>query len=131
MLDIFQTFLGAKAGQSQSQTEALVDLLLLGIYSDNLISLAESDFIDQESEQLPWESGISFGGYLQRVIPKVRAVKGNPEKESEFLLDVAARLGDSEAKQRALDELTALLASDGLVQLEATFVEQVKTALQI
>ena len=130
MLDIFQTFLGAKAGQSQSQTEALVDLLLLGIYSDNLISLAESDFIDQESEQLPWESGISFGGYLQRVIPKVRAVKG-PEKESEFLLHVAARLGDSEAKQQALDELTALLASDGLVQLEATFVEQVKTALQI
>jgi len=131
MLDIFHTFLGTKDERSQSQTEAMVDLLLMGTYSDNLISLAESDFLDQESEQLPWESGISFGGYLQRVIPKVRAVKGNPEKESEFLLTIAERLGNAEAKQRALDELTALLASDGLVQLEASFVEQVKTALQI
>lgn len=131
MLNIFQKFLGAETERSQSQTEAVVDLLLLGMYSDNLISLAENDFIEQESQQLAWKSGISFGGYLQRVIPKVRAVKGSVEKEGEFLLDIAERLGDAESKQQALDELNALLAADGFVQLEEAFVEQVKQALKL
>lgn len=131
MSNIFQKLLGTEAGRSQSQTEAMVDLLLLGIYSDNLISLAENAFIEQESQQLAWESGISFNGYLQRVIPKVRAVKGNPAKEAEFLLEITERLGNAAAKQKALDQLNALLAADGIVQLEEAFMAQVETALKL
>ena len=131
MINIFQRLLGSDPGRSQAQAEALVDLLLLGMYSDHLISLAENDFIEQEGEQLVWESGISFGGYLQRVIPKVRALQGSVEKEGEFLLDIAERLGDAATKQHALDELNALLAADGVVQLEEAFVAQVKQALKL
>lgn len=130
MLNILQKFLGAETGRNQGQTEAMVDLLLLGMYSDSLISLAENDFIEQAAQQLPWDSGISLSGYLQRVIPKVRAVKGNLEKEGEFLQGIAERLGDAEAKQTALDQLNALLAADGVVQLEEAFMAQVEKALK-
>ncbi len=131
MLDLFQKFLGTEAGRSQSQTEAMVDLLLLGMYSDNLISLAESNFMQQESQQFTWQSGISFSGYLERTIPKVRITKGDPDQETEFLLDIAQRLGDAETKQTALNQLNSLLAADGVVQMEEAFVKQVKTAFKL
>jgi hypothetical protein len=132
MLEVFQKLLQDQSKSwGQPQKEALVDLLLLGMYSDNLISLAENEFIETESDQMSWESGISFSGYLQRMIPRVRAAKDSLEQRGEFLLTIAERLGGAEACQRAFDELTALLAADGVVQLEEVFLEDVRKVLKL
>ncbi|MFM7426930.1 MAG: hypothetical protein ACKO7W_18345 [Elainella sp.] len=130
MLEVFQKLLGTtELDWGQPQQEAMVDLLLLGMYSDNLISLAENEFLETEATQLTWESGISFGGYLQRTIPKVRTAKASPEAKTAFLNDIMTRLGGPEAQQKALEALNALLAADGLVQLEEVFLAEVKQAM--
>ena len=73
MMDFFQRLLNSQeASSTQTQKEAMVDLLLLGMYADHTLSLAEQDFVNNEGTQLQWESGISFSGYLERTIPKVR-----------------------------------------------------------
>ncbi|HLO84494.1 MAG TPA: hypothetical protein VK203_05675 [Nostocaceae cyanobacterium] len=132
MQAFFQKLLKLPSGEwNQSQKEALVDLCLLGMYSDDLISLAEQDFIEDESAQLKWESGISFSGYLQRSIPKIRAIKNDSQKKKELLQDISNRLTDNDLKRKAVEELEKLLVVDGLVKLEEEFLEEVKTVMGV
>lgn len=104
----------------------MIDLCLLGMYSDDMISLAEQDFMEDESAHLHWESGISFNGYLQRTIPKVRSIKHDPPQLEAMLQNIRDRLGREDLKQAAVQELEKLLATDGLVQPETDFLAQVK-----
>jgi hypothetical protein len=115
----------------QSQREALVDLCLLGMYSDTLVSLAEQDFLNAEFIQLNWESGISFDVYLQTTTAKVRAVKNDSLKMQELIQDISQRLGSDEFKQKAIDELEKLISTDGVVKLEEEFLTEVKTVMGI
>lgn len=132
MQEFFQNLLKSQFGDwNQTQKEALVDLCLLGMYSDALISVAEQDFIENESTQLKWESGISFSGYLQRVIPKVRRVKNDAQQKKELLQNIAERLGNNESKINAVAELEKLLSTDGLVKIEEEFLREVKAVMGI
>lgn len=119
------------SGVNQTQREAMVDLCLLGMYSDSKLSIDEQDFLNEEFDKLSWESGISFSSYLQRVIPKVRTATDDTDKRGEFLQDIAQRLGDGDFKQTALDSLQELLASDGMVQPESKFMADVKKVLAL
>jgi hypothetical protein len=60
----------AQGEGNQTQKEAIVDLCLLGMYADDLISITEQDFIEEESTHLDWQSEISFSRYLQINDPK-------------------------------------------------------------
>jgi hypothetical protein len=131
MKGLFQKVLQHSNGWDQIQKEAMIDLCLLGMYSDDSITLAEQDFIENEGTQLQWTSGISFGGYLQRVIPKVRSAKGNSPKTTDLLQSISDRLGSDELKRSAVDELEKLLASDGVAVMEETFLAEVKRVLAI
>lgn len=119
------------SGISQLQREAMVDLCLLGMYSDSKLSIDEQDFLDDEFNKLSWESGISLGSYLQRVIPKVRSATNDAQEQEEFLQNIAQRLGDGDFKQTAIDSLQELLAADGIVQPESKFMADVRKALTI
>lgn len=132
MQAFFQNLFKLHSGETnQVQREALVDLCLLGMYSDALVSLAEQDFLEDESTRLKWESGISFNGYLQRTIPKVRSVKNDSQKTKALIQDINERLGSSEFKRGAIDELQKLLSTDGVVKLEEEFLAEVKTVMGI
>lgn len=117
-----------EVGLSQTQKEAIVDLCLLGMYVDKKISLAEQDFVDDDASQSDWESGIPFSSYLQRIIPKVRAVN-DPQKITAFIENVGERLNSQEAKAKAIGELEAIFSTDGVVPLESEFLAQVKQIL--
>ena len=116
-------------GISQPQREAMVDLCLLGMYSDSKLSINEQDFLNAEFDKLSWESGISFSSYLQRVIPKVRSATNDAPERATFLQDISQRLGDGNFKQTAIDSLQELLESDGIVQSESQFMADVRQAL--
>ena len=132
IMQILQKFLQRHSdGWNQAQKEAMVDLCLLGMYSDDLISLAEQEFMESEFAALPWESGISLSGYLQRNIPKIRLAKDDPKKVQELLQDIGERLGSNEFKQKALDEFEKLLAIDGVVKLEEDFLSDVHRVMGI
>jgi hypothetical protein len=132
MQGFFQKLLKLPFGEwNQIQKEALIDLCLLGMYSDDRISLAEQDFIENESTQIKWESGISFSSYLQKTIPKIRSVKNNSQKTNELLQDIANRLQDNKLKTQAIAELEKLLSTDGIVNLEEEFLYEVKAVMGI
>jgi hypothetical protein len=128
---LFQKLLGRSDGWNQTQKEAMIDLCLLGMYSDDLTSLAEQDFIADESTHLKWESGISFGGYLQRTIPKIRLAKGDSQKMEDVLQNIGDRLGSDELKRKACNELQKLLASDEVVKAEEEFLSEVQRVMGI
>ena len=101
MQNFFQQLLKSEAIDStQVQKEALVDLCLLGMYSDALLSLSEKDLLEEISSQLNWSSPISFSGYLQRNIPKVRDAKNDLEKRTNLINDISQRLESIEFKQQ-------------------------------
>ena len=131
MQNFFQKLFDRSSDTNQVQREALVDLCLLGMYSDTLVSLAEQDFLDAQSTQIQWESAISFDLYLQTKIPKVRAVKNDPLKTKELIQDIDRRLGSDKFKREAIEELDKLLSTDGVVKIEREFLTQVKTVMGI
>ncbi|AFY93448.1 hypothetical protein [Chamaesiphon minutus] len=131
MQNFFQKLFDRSSETNQVQREALVDLCLLGMYSDTLVSLAEQDFLDAQSARLPWESGMSFDLYLQTTIPKVRALKNDPLKIKELIQDIDRRLGSDEFKRNAIDELENLLSTDGIIKIEGEFLTQVKAVIGI
>jgi hypothetical protein len=132
MKNFFQKLLELSSGEmNQSQKEALVDLCLLGMYSDNLISLAEQDFLQDESIRLKWESAISFDTHLQQVTSKVRSVSNDPLKKKELIQDIGHRLGSAKFKQKAIEELEHILATDEVVKLEQSFLDEVKIVMGI
>ncbi|EKU97192.1 hypothetical protein Lepto7375DRAFT_6363 [Leptolyngbya sp. PCC 7375] len=114
---------------NQMQREAMVDLCLLGMYSDSRLSIDEQDFLDEEFNKLTWESGISLGSYLQRAVPRVRSVIDDAPELAAFLQDIAQRLGEGDFRQTAMDALQELLESDGVAESESKFMADVRKAL--
>jgi hypothetical protein len=132
MQDFFHKLLEFSSGEmNQSQREALVDLCLLGMYSDNLVSLAEQDFIKDESTKLRWESAISFDTYLQATTSKIRSISNDDLKKKELIQDIEHRLGSTKFKQKAIEELEQMLSMDKVVKLEQAFLDEVKTVMGI
>ncbi|WP_310484562.1 hypothetical protein [Chamaesiphon sp. VAR_48_metabat_403] len=130
MQNFFQKLFKVNSSETnQAQREALVDLCILGMYSDPLVSLAEQDFLNDEFIQLQWKSGISFDLYLQGTIAKVRSINNDSLKIKELIQDIDRRLGSDEFKQKAVHELEQLIATDGVVKIEEEFLTQVKTVM--
>lgn len=130
MQNFFQKLFKVNSSETnQAQREALVDLCILGMYSDPLVSLAEQDFIKEEFIQLQWESVISFDLYLQGTIAKVRSLNNDRLKVKELIQDIDRRLGSNEFKQKAVNELEQLIATDGVIEIEKEFLTEVKTVM--
>lgn len=132
MIHVFKRILGKKAAQTQAepftqpQREALIDLLLLGMYADNMLSLAENQFFDDEIEELVWDSPTSPGAYLSAAIHRVRSAEEHPEKRNALLQSIKERFGDVHGKQGALLVLKDLLASDGTAEQEYKFLAEIQ-----
>jgi hypothetical protein len=132
MKDFFQKLFNLGLSESnQTQREALIELWLLGMYADTLVSIPEQAFLAETSTELKWESGVSFSSYLQRTIPKVRSAKDDAQKTKTLLKDIDQRLGSDEFKRKAIEDLERLLATDGVVKLEEDFLAQVKIVMGI
>jgi hypothetical protein len=132
MQNFFQKLFKSNSSETnQPQREAIVDLCILGMYSDPRVSLAEQDFLKDEFMQLQWESVISFDLYLQGTIAKVRSLNNDPLKVTELIQDIDRRLGSNEFKQKAVSELEQLIAADGVIEIEEKFLAQVKTVMGI
>jgi hypothetical protein len=135
MIEILKKFLGKQeAGNdqwNQEQREALIDLLLVGMYADNMLSLAEDQFLHSEFDGLTWESGISCGAYVDNAIHKVRDALTDSEKREALLVTISTRLGDYDAKQRAMSALDNLFSVDGTVKKEHALRDEVQKVLGI
>jgi hypothetical protein len=113
---------------TQTQREALINLLALGMYADGHLSLKEDEALLASLESLAWDSGTSRGTFLDDAISRASHADTD-EKFDAYLGKCAGAFTTSESKQLALDSLNKLLNADGSASGEAPFVARVKKAL--
>lgn len=97
---------------TQPQREAVFDLLLLGMYADGNLKLAENAQVFSLTEQLGWESYQDRSEYSETATSRVRAANDTDAATSVFLTKLSAQLGDDDVKKLALGLLAQLLESD-------------------
>lgn len=109
----------------QAQREAIVDLLLLGMYADQHISLTEQDVLAEAVETMGWDAWFAYSVYFQRIIPQVREAHLSPERTQKFLATISARLDNVDVMKFAIEKFSALLCLDGSNAAEAQLLDQV------
>ena len=97
---------------SQPQREAIFDLLLLGMYADGNLKLAENEQVFSLTERLGWESYQDRSEYSETATARVRTAIETDASLSVFLTKLSAQLGDDDVKIFALGLLVKLLDSD-------------------
>lgn len=114
----------------QDEREAIIDLLLMGIYFDNHLSLGESEEFKSVSDSIGWESDLDISVYIDTTIGNVRNARSSEETTTEFLNYVVRRLDSSGSRERALELLNRLFRIDGKTDTEKIFFRQVETVFE-
>lgn len=113
----------------QPEREAIIDLLLLAVYIDGHLSLAESSEFDSAADSLGWDSSTGPSIYISNATNRARNARTSEDSVSEFIAFVAQRLTSTGSKERALVLLNRLLTADGKTEKEKVFFKQVESAL--
>lgn len=113
----------------QSEREAIVDLLIMAIYVDNHLSLAESAELEESAGVLGWESVTDLDTYISTATARARNARSDEGLRGDYIAFAAERLAGAAAKERALELLDKVFLADGKNDVEAAFLEQVEAAL--
>ena len=117
---------------TQRQREALVDLLLFGMFADRNLKVSEDQRILSVIQEIGWQSYQTPDLYFQSAIAKVRDASETREGTRYRLHKISEALGDAETRALALNQLAKFLALDGAVDLdEANFLNAAKTEFGI
>ncbi|WP_269540016.1 hypothetical protein [Cerasicoccus fimbriatus] len=118
MLDFLKNLFkagGASAdGLSQTQREAIVDLLVFCMYSDRTVSLAEDQLIQRRLEAMDWQAVETMDNYYDRAVTRVRDIPNLPEARQSFLDRISENLGDAATREKAFQLSNQLFLSDGV-----------------
>jgi hypothetical protein len=115
----------------QGEREAIIDMLLMGIYFDDHLSLSESEEFKSLTDLIGWESDLDISVYVDNTILRVRNVRSSEEALTEFIRYIAERLNSAGSRERALELLNRLLRTDGKTDTENVFFKQVEAAFEI
>ena len=119
-------FLGG-SDLTQSQREAILDLLLWTMYVDRRIAVPENEQIDQLPEEFSWRSVTPFSLYVNTSLARVREVLSDPEAAETLLADVQRRLDTEATRRKAYEACNRLACADGQVaEEEARFLERIQ-----
>ncbi|MEO0510388.1 MAG: hypothetical protein AAF065_11075 [Verrucomicrobiota bacterium] len=127
---LFQPEKNSADGLNQTEREAIVDLLLFGIYMDNHLSFSEDNVLKNKIELLDWNSSTPVDLYINTATDKVRQSIANENLQNEFLQSLSTRITSEAGKRKALNSVTELFRSDGEDPREYAFREAVTSALK-
>lgn len=113
----------------QPSREALVELLLLSLYLDDHLSLAEDETLSQALESIGWESSTPRDAFILRTFSQVRSVTASPLESDAFLDSRAAIIKQAGAAAPAITWLTRTLAADGISSSERRFLTRLEALL--
>lgn len=103
---------------SQTQREALLDLLVWTMYVDHHLALTEREKIEQDAESMPWTGAVSLGDFLDSAIVRARDVLAGKRTGDEYLNDISERLGDQKTRQQGFRACEELVSVDGRLTAE-------------
>jgi len=114
-----------------AQHAAVVDLLVLALYSDEAIDTAELDALDAfDAAHADWDEGpFSVEQYLPVATAKVRAALDREGGAAELMADAASRIGSAALRAATIGYCEEILRVDGLTVEEGEFLQGVRRAL--
>lgn len=112
----------------QSQREALIDLLLLAIYTDSHLSLSEEEALNQAIDQQGWDSEFPRDLYLQRATAAARAAAESGDAINDYIRQRAALFTSAPAQAQAYSIIHQVLSPDGLASTEQSFLSRLNKA---
>jgi hypothetical protein len=117
---------------AQPQREATLELLLLGIYADNTVRLAENERIYDLLSPYGWDSYQDAREYSQTATSRARGASESEDALALYLAGISARLNDDGVRKLALALLAQLIESDNsATESEADFFQTAKTAFGV
>jgi hypothetical protein len=124
---------GVAAGaqnMNQKQREALVDLLLLGMFADGSLKVSDDQKLRSVIEEIGWESYQTPDLYFQSAIAKARDASDTESGTRSRLKKINEALASDDARQLALERLERFLSLDSEPTLEESkFLELAKENL--
>src|SRR4029453_4025708 len=103
-----------KDSLTQSQREAIVDLLNYCMYADNLVMLAEDRLIADTVAKFNWDpKAVPFDQFDARSVGNERNPRESEVYRDQFLASIKNRLNTAAVKGRALDLCQELFVADG------------------
>ncbi|MGH8046975.1 MAG: hypothetical protein ACREKL_06990 [Chthoniobacterales bacterium] len=114
---------------TQPQREALISILVLGMYSDGLLSLAEDESLNKFLDSIQWESGTGRTVFLTDAITEVTSINNDVDL-ADYIERNASAFDTAEARKSALDALTGFLKVDGIAEAEAPLLAKISEAFE-
>ena len=122
----------AKQDVTQNEREAIIELMMMTMYSDKTLKLSEDEVIQEYTENIKWESPLSLEFYFGKVTPKIRAALGDKEKMTAFLEDVNNRIETEAVKSQVLKLCNDLAMADEEFSVEEKeLLEHISQVFQI
>jgi len=114
-----------------SQRQALLDLLVLGMYADGHLAVAENEKLQQLLTTLGCETQFDRDQQLDAAVTRIRQHARSAEAVRAHVLQLAAGFATREERQQVCALLEGLMASDRQVTpSEGQFVSVVRGLLQ-
>jgi len=114
---------------TQPQREALLELLVLSIFVDSHLSLAEEETLQARIAGLGWESEKPRDIHFLTAMHRARAASESPEKTEAFLAAKTSAFTTNACRVAALESIRSVLASDGHSESESAFLALLRTHL--
>lgn len=98
---------------TQSQREALFDILALAIHADALVSLTEEELIAQGFVQRGWKPVRARAAFIEKSLERAREAADSDDAMMDYLMDRAAVFSSAAAQQEVCAAIRAILEADG------------------
>lgn len=112
---------------TQSQREALLDLLVFAIFTDSHLSLREDAALLAAFDSLGWEAIKPREIFICNSMNRARKAADSDASGAAYIVASASAFTDAESQKSAIDLLQRVFASDGVVPSEAAFLARLQS----
>ncbi len=113
---------------SQPQREALIDLLILSIFVDAHLSLAEDHALHSAIDSLGWASEHPREIFVLNSFSRGRRASESDDTMAQYVSTRAEVFPEPARRAEALTQIRTVLESDGLAEQETSFLRHVTAA---
>ena len=97
---------------TQNEREAIIELMMMVMYSDKTLKLSEDEAIKEYASNIKWESPLSLEFYFGKVTPKIRRALSDKEDMNALLEDINFRIESEVVKAQVLLVCNELAMAD-------------------
>ena len=111
---------------TQSQRESLLDLLIIGIFVDAKLTVAEDAALEAALQSIGWEGNRPRDVFICRSLNRARRARESEVSTGLYIASRAIAFTDEASREKALELLQKVFAADGVADSEAEFLARVK-----